>query len=281
MTIGPITGAARLSGVLGWPVAHSRSPRLHNFWLGRHGIDGAYVPLPVRPDDLRAALSGLAACGFAGANVTIPHKEAVFAACTSVDDSARLAGAVNTLMFRNGGLHGYNTDGAGFLANLSAHGISLQGPALLLGAGGAARAIAAALLASGVRVTVANRSILRAQALAASLPGIAVGAWHSRAEALADHALLVNTTSLGMMGQPQLDLDLSHAHAGLAVADIVYVPLRTRLLEAAAARGLRTVEGLGMLLHQAVPGFAAWFGVTPVVDDAVRTLVSAGIPLTS
>ncbi len=276
--LGPMTGAARLAGVLGWPVAYSRSPRLHNFWLRRYGIDGAYVPLPVRPDALPTALRGLAACGFAGANVTIPHKEAVFAACATLDDSARLAGAVNTLLFRDGGLHGVNTDGAGFLANLAAHGIAPRGPALLLGAGGAARAIAAVLLAEGVPVSIANRSAARAQALAAALPGIALCAWENRAEALADHALLVNTTSLGMIGQPPLELELGHAAEGMVVADIVYVPLRTRLLQAAAARGLRTVEGLGMLLHQAVPGFAAWFGVTPAVDEQVRALVSAGIP---
>jgi shikimate dehydrogenase len=273
-----ITGHAALAGVIGWPVSHSRSPRLHNHWLSRHGIDGAYVPLPVRPADLAACLAGLTACGFRGANVTVPHKEAALALCTSLDRSARLAGAVNTLVFADDGIAGSNTDGAGFLANLAAHGVAPRGPALLLGAGGAARAIAAALLESGADVTIANRSPARALALRAALPGVRILDWDRRAEALADYALLVNTTSLGMQGQPDLEADLSRADAALVVADIVYVPLRTALLACAQSRGLRTVTGLGMLLHQAVPGFAAWFGVVPEVDRATHDLIAADIP---
>ncbi len=273
-----ITGHARLAGVVGWPVAHSRSPLLHNHWLTRHGIDGAYVPLPVRPEDFRAAIAGLRAAGFAGVNVTIPHKEVAFGVCTELAQGARAAGAVNTLVFTPGGIIGSNTDGVGFLANLAAHGVSAFGPALLLGAGGAARAIAAALLCAGAEVTIANRSPERADALCAALPGARSLAWSRRAAALADHALLVNTTSLGMAGQPPLELDLSDAPSGLAVADIVYVPLETRLLADARVRGLTAVGGLGMLLHQAVPGFAAWFGVTPVVDQACHDLLAADIP---
>jgi shikimate dehydrogenase len=261
-----ITGRARLAGVMGYPVSHSRSPLLHNFWLKRHGIDGAYVPLSVAPDDFTTALKGLQAAGFAGVNVTIPHKEAAFALCDTIDDSARRAGAVNTIVFSKTAAHGSNTDGYGFLANLAAHGVRAQGPALLLGAGGAARAIAAVLQEAGVKVTLCNRTRARAEALALTLPGVSVIDWSRAGAALADHALLVNTTSLGMIGHAALDLDLSQAPAGLAVADIVYTPLQTALLAAAQARGLATVPGLGMLLHQAVPGFAAWFGVTPDVD---------------
>jgi shikimate dehydrogenase len=276
-----IGGAARLAGVLGWPVSHSRSPRLHNFWLARYGIDGAYVPLPVVPADFVTAVRGLRAVGFRGANVTIPHKEAAFAVCTRVDETARRAGAVNTLSFGGGEVVGSNTDGAGFLANLRAHGVDpAGGPALLLGAGGAARAIAAELLALGVRVRVVNRSPERAAAMAAALPGIETIIWGQRQAALADHGLLVNTTSAGMQGAAALDFDLAHAPAALVVADIVYVPLMTPLLAAAASRGLRTVGGLGMLLHQAVPGFSAWFGVTPEVDQEVIDLMTADIPAT-
>jgi shikimate dehydrogenase len=255
-----LSGAARLAGVIGWPVAHSRSPRLHNAWLERHGIDGAYLPLPVRPADFSAALRGLVACGFAGANVTIPHKEAAHAACDSLDEAARRAGAVNTLVFRDGRIHGSNTDGWGFVAHLRASGVDpAAGPALLLGAGGAARAIAVALSQEGVAVTLCNRT-------------------PERAAALAGQALVVNTTSLGMAGQPGLEMSLDRAAPGLAVADIVYVPLETPLLAAARARGLRAVDGLGMLLHQARPGFAAWFGVMPEVDAQVRDLLAADIP---
>jgi shikimate dehydrogenase len=273
-----LTGHARLAGIIGWPVAHSRSPRLHGFWLEQYGIDGAYVPLPIRPDRFATAVRGLMEAGFAGANVTIPHKQAAFALCDSVDASARRAGAVNTMVFRDGQIAGSNTDGWGFLANLRAHGIDPEaGPALVLGAGGAARAVAAGLLETGIRVTIANRTPEHAQALAHDVPGLRVLGWDSRSEALADHALLVNATSLGMQGHPPLELDLSRAAPGLAVADIVYVPLETPLLSAAAAHGLRAVEGLGMLLYQAVPGFRAWFGVEPRVDEALRRFVAADL----
>jgi len=260
-------------------VSHSRSPRLHGFWLERYAIDGAYVPLPTCPALFPTAVRGLAAAGFAGLNVTIPHKEAAFALCDEVAPLARQAGAVNTLVFADGRILGHNTDGIGFLANLRQCGIDpAAGPVLVLGAGGAARAIAAALLDLGVPVTLCNRTASRAADLAGALPGAQVLDWSERAAALARHALLVNTTSLGMLGQPPLAFDFARAGGGLVVADVVYVPLRTRFLDSAAELGLRTVEGLGMLLHQAVPGFAAWFGVTPVVDEEVRMLLASGIP---
>jgi shikimate dehydrogenase len=219
---------------------------------------------------------GLAKAGFAGANVTIPHKEAAFAACDMVEDFARRAGAVNTLVFTPRGIEGRNTDGYGFVANLRAHGVDpAAGPALILGAGGAARAIAAALQDAGARVVICNRSIERALAVAGALPGVQVLRWKNREAAVEQAALLVNTTSLGMVNNPPLEMSLDKATLGLAVADIVYTPLETSLLVDAAARGLKTVEGLGMLLHQAVPGFAAWFGVTPVVDDELYRIVAA------
>ncbi len=272
-----LTGQAILAGILGWPVAHSRSPRLHGYWLERHGIDGGYVPLPVRPEDFTAAVRGLMAAGFAGANVTIPHKLAALAVCDAVDPSAARAGAVNTLVFRGGRVHGSNTDGHGFVANLRAQGVEPGGPALILGAGGSARAIAAALLDAGARVTVCGRTRPRAEALAADLPGLAVLDWPDRDDALGDQALVVNTTPLGMGSNATLSLDLERAPDGLSVADIVYVPLETPLLKAARARGLRAVDGLGMLLHQAVPGFAAWFGIVPVVDEDLRRFVAADL----
>ena len=274
MTI--LSGKAWLAGITGWPVSHSRSPRLHGFWLQRHGIDGAYVPLPIRPEDWAIAIKGLAAAGFAGANVTIPHKVAAFEICDAVDDSARRAGAVNTLVFQEGRITGSNTDGIGFLNNLRQHGVDpAAGPALLLGAGGSARAIASVLLELGVQVTVANRTRSKADALAADLPGLVVIGWDQRHVAVADQALVVNTTPLGMNGQGPLPVDLGHGRP--AVADIVYVPLQTPLLADAKARGLVTVGGLGMLLHQAVPGFAAWFGVEPVVDEELFRFVAADL----
>ncbi len=273
-----LSGSARVAGITGWPVAHSRSPRLHGYWLQRLAIDGAYVPLPVRPEHFATAMRGLLAAGFAGCNVTAPHKLAAFDICDSVDVTARRAGAVNTLVFRDGRISGSNTDGYGFLADLRAHGVDpAAGPALVLGAGGAARAVIAAFQDTGVAVTVANRTRARADALAGELPGLRVVDWQARAASLADHALLVNTTPLGMAGHDPLELDLSAAPSSLVVADIVYVPLETPLLAAARMRGLRAVEGLGMLLHQAVPGFRAWFGVEPQVDEALRRFVAADL----
>nr|WP_205963663.1 shikimate dehydrogenase [Roseicella aquatilis] len=275
-----LSGQARLAGILGWPVAHSRSPRLHGLWLRRHGVDGTYVPLPVRPERFADAVRALADLGFRGANVTIPHKEAAFAVCDRVDATAQRAGAVNTLVFRDGRIEGSNTDGWGFLASCadSAPGWTPDaGPVVILGAGGSARAIAAALLDAGCpRVVLVNRTPARAEALARALGGPVEVA---DIPPLAGAAMLVNTTSLGMQGQPALEIDLAPLPAGAVVADIVYVPRETPLLAAARARGLATVEGLGMLLHQARPGFEAWFGVTPQVDDELRAVVGGDIPL--
>ncbi len=268
-----LDGTARLAGVVGWPVAQSRSPRLHGHWLERYGINGAYVPLAVRPEDLPAVLTGLRKAGFAGVNMTIPHKEAVVLLCDRLAASAARAGAVNTIVFEGGEVVGHNTDGAGFIANLQAQGVALQGAALILGAGGAARAIGAALQDAGMAVSFCNRTKARAAALAQALAPAGVVDWADKAGALGEFSLLVNTTSLGMTGQPALDISLAQA-SGLVVAEIVYTPLQTPLLAAAEVLGLKTVAGLGMLLHQAVPGFAAWFGVTPVVDEELYRVVA-------
>jgi shikimate dehydrogenase len=273
-----LSGTARLAGITGWPVSHSRSPRLHGFWLDRYGIDGAYMPLPIDPAHFPEAIRGLMFAGFAGANCTIPHKEAAFAVCDTVDASARRAGAVNTLVFENGRITGSNTDGWGFLENLRAHSVDpAAGPALILGAGGSARAVAAVLLELGIQVAISNRTRPRAEAIARALPGLKVVDWDTRDQALPDQALLINTTSLGMTGQPPLEINLNRAAAGLTVTDIVYVPLETPLLADARMRGIRSVDGLGMLLYQAVPGFRAWFGVDPAVDDALRRFVAADL----
>jgi len=273
-----LSGSARVAGIAGWPVAHSRSPRIHGFWLERYAIDGAYVPLPIRPERFRAAVRGLMAAGFAGINVTIPHKRVAFEICDSVDETARHSGAVNTITFRDGKIEGRNTDGLGFLADLRGHGVDpAAGPVLILGAGGAARALAAIFQALGVRVTIANRSTDRAQALGRDLAGLQILEWQQRSDALRDQALLVNTTPLGMPGYPELELDLGRGDPTLVVADLVYVPLETRLLKAARARNLLGVNGLGMLLYQACPGFAAWFGSEPVVDEDLRRFVAADL----
>ncbi len=270
-----ISGTTRLAGLIGWPVAHSRSPRLHNHWLRQCGIDGAYLPLPVQPGALADAVRGLRAAGFAGCNVTLPHKEEAFRLCDTLDDAAETAGACNTLIFAGDEIRGSATDGPGFVASLAEAGVDpAAGPVLLLGAGGAARCIAFALRdASAPAVTIANRDFRRAEALAAVVPGARAVPWERRTAALADAALLVNATSGGMDGKPPLDMPLGQVQPMLAVADIVYVPIETALLAAARARGLRTVDGLGMLLHQARPGFAAWFGTWPLADDQARAVL--------
>jgi shikimate dehydrogenase len=264
------SGSTVLTGLIGWPVAHSLSPRLHGYWLRENAIDGAYLPLPVQASDLGTAVLGLRAAGFRGVNVTVPHKQGVFALCDEVDDAARAAGAVNTMVFGGRRVLGCNTDGAGFLASLVDAGVDpAAGPALILGAGGAARAIAAALLGAGARVTVTSRTVADAAALAAQVPGVATLSW-SEAPALGRLGLLVNATAGGMQGKAELSVDLGQAPAGLVVADIVYAPRETALLRQAGALGLRRVEGVGMLLHQAALAFQAWFGVLPKVDAAVR-----------
>jgi shikimate dehydrogenase len=274
-----LSGKARLAGVMGWPVSHSRSPRLHGFWLERYGIDGAYVPLAVRPEDLGPALAALPRLGFRGVNLTVPHKEAGLAIVAEVSAEARRIGAVNTVVVGSDGrLIGHNSDGFGFLANLrqgAPDWHASDGPAVVLGAGGAARAVAAALLDEGVaEVRLVNRTPGRAQGLAHDLGGpCRVMAWAERAAALAGAAVLVNTTTLGMTGAPALELDLSRLPPQAVVNDIVYTPLETPLLAEARQRGNRVVDGLGMLLHQARPGFEAWFGVKPEVTPDLRAFV--------
>jgi len=278
-----LTGRARLAGVMGWPVGHSRSPRLHGYWLERYRIDGAYVPLAVPPGRLAEALRALPALGFAGCNVTVPHKEAALAAVDDVEAEARSIGAVNTIVVGpDGRLAGRNTDAYGFMAHLRAAAPAWRpaaGPAAVIGAGGAARAVLHALAAAGVpEIRLVNRTPARAEALAAALQGpIAVRPWAQRAEALAGAALLVNTTTLGMTGQPALDLAPEGLAPGAVVYDLVYAPLATPLLQAARAAGLAAVDGLGMLLHQARPGFEAWFGVEPEVDAGLRAFVAEGL----
>ena len=281
---GYLTGGARLAGIMGWPVAHSLSPRLHGHWLRRYRIDGAYVPLPVPPERLEQALRALPALGFAGANLTIPHKEAAVSLVDRRSPAAERIGAVNTVVVEaDGTLSGDNTDAFGFVAALSESPVGWQaaaGPAVVLGAGGAARAVAVALLDAGApEVRLLNRTPDRARALADALGGpIHAVDWPERAAALAGATLLVNTTSLGMRGQPPLVLALDALPRSALVTDAVYTPLITPLLAAARARGNPVVDGLGMLLHQARPGFRAWFGVDPAVDDDLRAAVSAGLP---
>ena len=276
-----MTVTRRAACVIGWPVEHSRSPLIHNYWLWRYGIDGEYRREAVRQQDFAGFIATLAARGYAGANVTVPHKEAAFA-LSQPDERARAVGAVNTLWFDGDALRSTNTDVEGFLDNLDAsapHWDRDAATALVLGAGGAARAVIHGLLSRGVeRVVVANRTASRAEALRTSFGArVQVGDWARLEAELADAALLVNTTTLGMQGQPALELDLARLGGHAIVADIVYVPVVTPLLAAAKARGLATADGLGMLLHQAVRGFALWFGKTPEVTSQLRALVEADL----
>lgn len=277
------SGAAVVAGVAGWPVGHSRSPRLHGHWLRRYGIDGLYAPFPVPPEAFATAVRGLAAAGLAGLNVTVPHKAAACALCDRLDETAKRLGAANTLIFGpDGDIEGRNTDAYGFAEALKA-GAPGTGPgggsAVVLGAGGAARAVVLALRTLGYGpVRIANRTAAHAEAAAAALgPGVETVPWRERAAALAGAALLVNATSLGMAGQPALDLPLDDLPPEATVSDIVYAPLETPLLAAARRRGCRTVDGLGMLLHQGRPGFRAWFGVDPAVDDDLRRAVAGDL----
>lgn len=277
-----LDGRSRLAGVFGWPVAHSRSPRLHGYWLEQHGINGAYLPLPVRPEDFADVVRVLPRLGFAGANVTLPHKEAAFAAADSRDETAERIGAVNTLVFgEDGSIRASNTDAYGFTENLAEGAAGCDwagGPAVVLGAGGAARAVLVALDEAGVpEIRLTNRTRAKAEALANQATGVTVVDWRARSEALDGAALLVNTTSLGMAAQPALDLPLDPLPAAAVVTDLVYAPLETPLLAAARARGNPAVDGLGMLLHQARPGFRAWFGVDPQVDEGLRRFVAADL----
>ncbi len=276
-----LSGASKLAGIMGWPVTHSLSPRLHGFWLERYGIDGAYVPLPVRPEAFEAALRALPELGFQGINVTLPHKERALRACDEVDAAAGRIGAVNTIAFRDGRVVGSNSDGYGFLENLTRGAPAWRAaktPAAVLGAGGAARAVVVALLDAGVpELRIANRTAERAAVLAQEF-GTRVSAvdWQRREAALEGCGLLVNTTTLGMIGHAPLEIELDALSADAVVTDIVYSPLETALLAQAKARGHIAVDGLGMLLHQARPGFEAWFGIRPEVDRALRRFVLEG-----
>ena len=270
------------AGVMGWPVGHSLSPRLHGYWLAHHGIDGDYRALAVAPEALAQRLAGLADEGLRGVNLTLPHKPAALAMMASLSPAARAIGAVNTVVVgADGSLAGDNTDAFGFMENLRArapHWSAASGPAVVLGAGGAARAVCHGLLEAGApELRLINRTMARAEALAAmDAARITPRPWAERAEALVGAALLVNTTTLGMAGQAALDLDLAALPPEALVADIVYAPLETPLLAAAARRGNAVVDGLGMLLHQARPGFAAWFGVMPEVTAGLRAHVLVG-----
>jgi shikimate dehydrogenase len=270
-----------LAGVLGWPIAHSRSPRLHRHWLSRYGLEGDYVPLGIEPRDFEAAFRALPLLGFRGANVTIPHKETVLRLADKVSDRASLIGAANTITFRDDGtIYADNTDGYGFLENLRAGAPGWkagEGPALVLGAGGAARAIISALLSDGApEIRLANRTRSRADFLADQFGAkVRVLDWLHAEDAMDGAATIVNTTALGMTGHAALPFSLKRAPKTALVTDIVYSPLLTPLLEEARSRRMRWVDGLGMLLHQGRPGFEAWFGVAPEVDDALRAAVLA------
>ena len=272
-----------LAGVIGWPVAHSRSPAIHGHWIAQHGLNGAYVLLPVQPEQLPQAVRGLAALGFAGCNVTIPHKVAALQLVDRVDTAARRIGAINTIVVEaDGSTTGYNNDAKGYIQSLREAEPAWRasaGPVVVMGCGGAARAVIVGLLEEGAtEIRVCNRSHDKAQALAQELgAGVHVVPWKERQDALASVTLLVNTTNQGMHGQSALDLSLDALPREALVSDLVYVPLETPLLAAARQRGHPTVDGLGMLLHQARPAFHAWFGVMPEVTAQLRALVQASL----
>ena len=268
--------------VIGWPIAHSRSPLIHNYWLAKYGLEGLYERRPVNPQDLPEFLQNLAAHGYVGCNVTIPHKEAALQLIEHVDDVVRRTGSLNTVYLVGNETHATSTDGEGFYQNLitMVPGLSLQGKrAILIGAGGSAKAIIERLMRVGIgEIWVMNRTSARIEDLKASFGSVIknLPADHFVSESKSA-ALLINATSQGMAGQPQLRIDLSALPPDAIVADLVYVPLETDLLKAAKARGLRTVGGLGMLLHQAVVGFEKWFGVRPEVTAELYNLVAADI----
>ena len=272
-----LTGKTRLAGIIGWPVIHSLSPVLHGHWLAEHGIDGAMVPLAAQREDFTAVIDGVRRAGFAGVNVTVPHKESAFAVAHSVDAAAKAAGAVNLLVFRDGKMEGRNTDSLGLAESLREEIGALAGKSVvLLGAGGAARgAILALDMLGAANIHLLNRDSKKAAGLAAALAPqvkarIEAGALDDWAKAAVNAALLVNSTSAGMTGNPPLDIDLGALPKTAAVCDIVYSPLETALLKDAAARGHKTIDGLGMLMHQAAPSFQAFFGVKPKVTPALR-----------
>ncbi len=272
----------RRAGVCGWPIAHSRSPLIYTYWLRTLGLEGAYERFAVPAEDFARFAASIGTDTLVGANVTVPHKGAAFAACDRLSPAAQATGAVNTLWREDGALCGDNTDVAGFLGSLDAEAPDwgkTTRSAVILGAGGAARGVVYGLLSRGVeRIVVVNRTLARAEALASHFSApISAAAWRDLPMALAEADLLVNTTTLGMHGQPPLEIDLAPLGEAAVVADIVYVPLATPLIERARRRDLRAVGGLGMLLHQAAPGFARWFGARPIVTAELRALVEADI----
>jgi len=267
--------------VAGHPVAHSRSPLIHGTWLVRYGIDGSYSAIDVPPEEFRALTVALRAGDWAGGNVTIPHKETAFELADKCDAAAEAIGAVNTLWLEGETLVGGNTDAYGFTANLDQRlaGWRNAETALVLGAGGASRAVIHALLEAGfARIDIVNRTVARAEQLAARFGSkVFAHGWDAAGDLLSATGMIVNTTSLGMAGQPSLELDLTAVRPGAVATDIVYVPLVTPFLRSAAEAGLKTCDGLGMLLHQAAPGFARWFGRFPEVDEELRDLVIADL----
>jgi shikimate dehydrogenase len=271
---------ARAACLIGWPAAHSRSPLIHHYWLRTLGIEGGYNIEAVPPEGFAEFVLHLSAHGFVGANVTLPHKERALA-LSAPDARARAVGAANTLWYDGGELRSTNTDIEGFINNLdaAAPGWDAAGQALVLGAGGSSRAVVFGLIERGIkRVHLANRTVDRARALADQFgAGVHPVAWDAIGELLPEAGLLVNTTSLGMQGQPELAIDVSRLPSQAVVADLVYVPLQTALLAASLARGLRTADGLGMLLHQAVRGFELWFGQRPQVTPELRALVEVDL----
>lgn len=268
-----------LAGVIGYPIGHTKSPRLHRYWLQRYGIAGDYVPLPVTDENLRHVLHTLPRMGFVGVNITIPHKVSVMDIADQVTDRATLIGAANTLIFGSDGrIYADNTDGYGFITNLKQNAPDWDptaGPTTVLGAGGAARAVLSSLLDAGVpHIFLSNRTRPKAESLKQDFGSrIEVVDWVKVGNVIEYSATLVNTTSLGMKGAAEFRVPLDGLRPGTLVTDLVYAPLRTRLLETAEAMGCMTVDGLGMLLHQAVPGFERWFGVRPDVDDATRAAI--------
>ncbi|MBW4973085.1 Shikimate dehydrogenase (NADP(+)) [Roseovarius sp. EC-HK134] len=268
-----------LAGVIGSPIAHSKSPQLHGHWLKTNGIAGHYIPMDVSADNLADVLQTLPKMGFVGVNITVPHKERALALADLVTDRATLIGAANTLIFRKDGkLHADNTDGYGFIQNLRQNAPTWQpelGPAAVLGAGGAARAVVASLLDVGVpEIFISNRTRIRAEALQSEFgKRLIVVDWVQAGNMLEEATTVVNTTSLGMLGKPPLRVPLDGLRRGALVTDLVYAPLKTQFLIEAEKMGCVTVDGLGMLLHQAVPAFERWFGVRPNVDSATRAAV--------
>jgi shikimate dehydrogenase len=286
------TSTFKLAGIIGWPVAHSRSPVIHNHWIKQHGLNGAYVLLPVNPanpDDLKAALKGLSVMGFAGCNLTLPHKVMALPMVDRLDATAKRMGAINTIVVEaDGSLSGYNNDGFGYIQSLidaKPDWRADAGPVLVMGAGGAARAVVVSLAEKGAKdIRICNRTESHARDLVAAFRGdfvknlgtaIRVVPWAKRNETLADVALLVNTTSQGMGSNPALDVNLERLPLTALVSDVVYIPMETPLLKAAKARGNATAGGLGMLLNQARPAFHKWFGVLPEITPELLQAVKA------